>query len=97
MGRLIDIDMLRKTLKMAERCEDCQSDQRKCDKELYLARDFCGWLDDAEIVDAIPVDWLEQRMNETSEEDGDSNVELNHAIFQVLVEWERWKKEHEAD
>ena len=89
--RLMDVDGLRQTLKMAERCEDCQSDPRKCDKEIYSVRDFCGWLDDGKIVDAIPVDWMIQRMNETSSGEG-LNVELNHALFQVSVEWERWKK-----
>lgn len=42
-------------------------------------------------VDAIPVDWVVQRTNETSSGSG-MNVELNHALFTVSVEWERWKK-----
>ncbi len=44
-------------------------------------------------VDAIPVDWIVQRMSETSSGSG-LNIELNHALFAVGVEWERWKKEH---
>ncbi len=51
---------------------------------------------DAPTIDAIPVDWMVQRMNETSSGSG-MNIELNNALFAVGVEWERRKKEHEVD
>ena len=54
--RLIDIDAFRKDLGLAERCEDCERDARECQYEqIYTRMDFCGWLDDAEIIDAVPV------------------------------------------
>ena len=54
--RLIDIDAFRKDLGLAERCEDCERDARECQyDQIYTRMDFCGWLDDAEIIDAVPV------------------------------------------
>ncbi len=54
--RLIDIDAFRKDLGLAERCEDCERDARECQYEqIYTRMDFCGWLDDAEIIDAVQV------------------------------------------
>lgn len=38
-------------------------------------------------IDAIPVEWMENMLDETATK----NVELNNAIFQVLVAWEREK------
>ena len=45
-------------------------------------------IDEMPTVDAIPVDWMIERMNETNIK----NTELNLALFVVGVEWERWKK-----
>lgn len=53
-------------------------------------------IDSAPTVDAIPLDWIEQRMNETADGLG-LNFELNNALFIVSIEWERWKKEHATD
>ena len=54
--RLIDVDMFRADYKLAEKCNDCKRDSKwECDRQMYSARDICGWLDDAEIVDAEPV------------------------------------------
>ena len=54
--RLIDIDAFRKDWGLAERCEDCKRDARECQyDQIYTRMDFCGWLDDAEIIDAVPV------------------------------------------
>ena len=54
--RLIDIDAFRKDLGLAERCEDCERGARECQyDQIYTRMDFCGWLDDAEIIDAVPV------------------------------------------
>lgn len=49
--RLVDIDALRKEWRMPGRCEYCE----RCDTQIVTVRDICGWLDDAEIVDAKPV------------------------------------------
>lgn len=95
--RLVDIDALRKDFKVAERCDECPQRNRHCNADtMFARRDVCGMLDDAEIVDAIPLDWMKQRMDETSSGAG-LNVELNNALFTVGVEWERWKKRHETD
>lgn len=51
-------------------------------------------VDDAPTVDAIPIDWLTERINETARPKDDNDIELNHALFWTGVEWERWKKEH---
>ena len=54
--RLIDIDAFRKDLGLAERCKECERDARACQyDQIYTRMDFCGWLDDAEIIDAVPV------------------------------------------
>ena len=54
--RLIDIDAFRKDWGLAERCEDCERGARECQyDQIYTRMDFCGWLDDAEIIDAVPV------------------------------------------
>ena len=49
-------------------------------------------------IDAIPIGWLEQRLDETAEAtaDGKDESELNNAIFTVLVEWEKHKDESEG-
>ena len=91
--RLIDLDAFRDENGFAEHCSECKRGYR-CDRELYSARDFCGWLDDVPTVDAIPIDWLTERINETANSPNDKDVELNHALFWTSVEWERWKKEN---
>lgn len=55
MARYIDVDAFRMENRMSERCEDCKSNQKECQYNDFSRRDFCGWLDDAPIVDAAPV------------------------------------------
>lgn len=56
MGRLIDVDALRADYGMAEDCKDCKTEWRSCQYDrIYSKMDFCGWLDDAPTVDAVPV------------------------------------------
>ena len=54
--RLIDVDALRADYGMAEDCKDCKTGYRSCEYDrIYSKMDFCGWLDDAPPVDAVPV------------------------------------------
>lgn len=54
--RLIDADELRADYGMAEDCKDCKTGYRDCQyNAVYTKMDFCGWLDDAPTVDAVPV------------------------------------------
>ena len=55
MPRYIDVDAFRMAYGMSERCEDCRSSQKECQYNDYSKRDFCGWLDDAPTVEAVPV------------------------------------------
>ena len=56
MARLIDIDVFRAEHMLAEQCEECKRDDKwHCDEQMYSAHDICGWLDDAPIIDAVPV------------------------------------------
>ena len=56
MCRLIDVDALKADYGMAEDCKDCQTGYRSCEYDrIYSKMDFCGWLDDAPPVDAVPV------------------------------------------
>lgn len=56
MGRLIDVDALRADYGMAEDCKDCKTGYRSCEYDrIYSKMDFCGWIDDAPTVDAVPV------------------------------------------
>ena len=54
--RLIDADALRADYGMAEDCKDCKTGYRACEYDrIYSKMDFCGWIDDAQTVDAVPV------------------------------------------
>jgi len=56
MGDLIDREAFRKEWKFAEKCSDCKRDNKwDCDRQMYSARDICGWLDDAPAVDAVRI------------------------------------------
>lgn len=86
MSRLIDADAL---------CKKLQAELGSPEGHKKLMR-VNYLITSAPTVDAIPVDWIIQRMNETSSGSG-MNVVLNNALFDVGVEWERWKKEHGED
>ena len=54
--RLIDLDAFREEYDLREHCEDCgRRNKKACDYPSYSARDFCGWLDDAPTVEAVPI------------------------------------------
>ena len=67
--RVIDIDAFRKGYRMNEHCEDCERNARECQYNDFSMMDFCGWLDDAPIVDAVPLDklceWLANSFSDT--------------------------------
>ena len=46
-------------------------------------------VDNAPTVDAIPIDWVDKRINETADTGGDEAIELNNALFWTEVEWEK--------
>lgn len=56
--KLIDLDAFRKEHRMNERCETCEQDAKRCQYSDYSMMDFCGWLDDASTVDAVPINPL---------------------------------------
>jgi rRNA maturation protein Nop10 len=56
MPRYIDVDAFRADYELREHCEECgRYGKKDCDYASYSARDFCGWLDDAPTVEAVPV------------------------------------------
>jgi hypothetical protein len=56
MGRLIDVDKFKADYGMADDCKDCKQNASLCQYDtIYSKMDFCGWLDDAPTVDAVPV------------------------------------------
>jgi len=72
MPRYIDIDAFRADYQLGEYCEGCERYGKKdCDYPSYSARDFCGWLDDAPIVDAAPVKHGKWTTKRTQKHDGE--------------------------
>jgi len=67
--RLIDADALKADYGMAEDCKDCKTGYRSCQYDnTYTKMDFCGWIDDAPTVDAVPVrkgQWITNKYNQT--------------------------------
>ena len=60
MGRLIDVDKFKAVNGMKDDCADCDKELRGKSKacevnRVYTKMDFCGWIDDAPTVDAVPV------------------------------------------
>ena len=54
--RLINVDALKEDYRMADDCKDCKTNVLDCEYDrVYIKMDFCGWLDDAPSVDAVPV------------------------------------------
>ena len=54
--RLVDADALKEDCSMANDCKDCKTYVRDCEYDrIYTKMDFCGWIDDAPTVDAVPV------------------------------------------
>ena len=60
MGRLIDADEFKAVNGTKDDCADCDKELRGKSKacefdRVYTKMDFCGWIDDAPTVDAVPV------------------------------------------
>ena len=53
--KLIDLDAFRGEHRLNEHCEDCKRNSRECQYNDFSLMDFCGWLDDAPVVEAIPI------------------------------------------
>lgn len=58
--RLIDADALKTVHGMGDDCAECDKEERKkstkCEYDRNFTKmDFCGWLEDAPTVDAVPV------------------------------------------
>ena len=54
-GRLIDADKFKADYSMKNDCAECEKElrysSRSCEYDrIYSKMDFCGWLDDAEVV-----------------------------------------------
>ena len=96
MARLIDAKAFRETV------EDHVTTVSVCPTvdwargKTQFKNDVLDDIDNAPTIDAIPIDWLERRLNETAEETarGNDQVEINNAIFQVLVEWEKERRKN---
>ena len=90
--QLTDVDALRKQWKVAEKCEDCNQDTRYCGgnlygSQMYSLRDICGSLDDAPIIDAIPVEYLKNLRK-----DERLNIDDVETIDWILCFWEHDKE-----
>lgn len=85
--RLIDADALKEALSIFNNGDPHFLNGIKTAREI---------IDGLPSVDAIPLNWIKQRISETAGGLG-MNLEFNYALFRVGVEWERWKKEHETD
>ena len=71
--RLIDADRFKAVNGMKDDCADCDKELRGKSKacefdRIYTKMDFCGWLDDAPTVDAVPVvhsEWIPKEKSDT--------------------------------
>ena len=83
MARLTDTNAL------IQRLDKCVGETGLGLEPVMAIRDIKELISLMPTVDAIPVDWLERRLDETAEAtaQGNDQTELNNAIFTVLVEW----------
>jgi len=89
--RLINVDALKEDYHMADDCKDCKTSVRDCEYDhVYTKMDFCGWLDDAPSVDAVPVEWIEEEIKRLREMDNDF-AGLTANIINTMLK--RYKKE----
>lgn len=88
--RLVDIDALKADYGMADDCKDCRTGYRSCEYDrIYSKMDFCGWIDDAETVDAIPVEWIKKQIEWLKSLDNTFSSLTANNIQVMLNSWER--------
>lgn len=88
--RLIDADALKADYGMADDCKDCRTGYRSCEYDrIYSKMDFCGWIDDAETVDAIPVEWIKKQIEWLKSLDNTFSSLTANNIQVMLNSWER--------
>lgn len=88
--RLIDADALRADYGMAEDCKNCKTGYRSCEYDrIYSKMDFCGWLDDAPTVNAIPVEWIKKQIEWLKSLDNTFSSLTANNIQVMLNSWER--------
>ena len=93
--RLVDIDTLKADYGMADDCKDCRTEYRSCEYDrIYSKMDFCGWIDDAETVDAIPVEWIKKRIEWLKSRD---NAFLSLAANNIQVMLNSWEREQHGE
>lgn len=79
MGRLIDADKL-------------MEDVRK-NSESYFADDFAKqWVDRQQTVDAIPVEWIKEKIQSLRNENSYTSYHLSECFKALLIDWRRGKK-----
>ena len=66
--KLIDLDAFRTENMMAEDCSKCERNRHECGMLETYTVNFCEMLDDAPIIDAIPIDWLKANANRSVSE-----------------------------
>ena len=86
--RLIDVDELRADYGMAEDCKDCKTGYRSCQYDnTYTKMNFCGWLDDAETVDAIPINWIITQVEERVERGTAFDISVASILRTMVKDW----------
>ena len=88
--RLIDVDVLKSDYGMADDCKNCKTGWRSCQGDnTYTKMNFCGWIDDAETVDAIPVEWIKKNIEWLKSLDNAFSSLTANNIQVMLNSWER--------
>lgn len=86
--RLIDVDVLKADYDMADDCKDCKTKWKLCQYDRHYSKmDFCGLLDDAETVDAVPVAWIEDEIKEMNEMDNHFSTLTANLLSAMLRRW----------
>ena len=99
MADLIDRDAIKKTIEEHVTAVSCCPTVDWSRGKTQMKKQVIEDIDNAPTIDAIPVDWFERRLNDTAEATarGDDQTDLNNAIFTVLVEWEKHKKDGDGE
>lgn len=53
------------------------------------ANELREWVENQATIDAIPVEWLDQRRFETSFNGAEPDLDLNYAFCTVMNEWQK--------